>query len=36
VLPVNKHQELLNGLGLPKDVLEKIYSMNALKLAPAG
>jgi predicted TIM-barrel fold metal-dependent hydrolase len=30
----NIHQEFLNGLGLPKEVLEKIYSGNALKLVP--
>jgi len=28
----NIHQELLNGLGLPGSILEKIYSGNALKL----
>lgn len=28
----NKHQELLETLGLPKDVLDKIYYKNALKL----
>lgn len=28
----NVHQELLSSLGLPKDILEKIYSGNALKL----
>jgi len=28
----NEHQEFLNGLGLPKEILEKIYSGNALKL----
>lgn len=28
------HQEFLNGLGLPKTVLDKIYSGNALKLVP--
>jgi hypothetical protein len=28
------HQELINSLGLPEDVLEKIYSGNALRLAP--
>jgi predicted TIM-barrel fold metal-dependent hydrolase len=30
----NLHQEFLNKLGLPDDVLEKIYSGNALKLVP--
>jgi predicted TIM-barrel fold metal-dependent hydrolase len=30
----NAHQELLNSLGLPNDALAKIYSGNALKLAP--
>jgi len=30
----NRHQELLNGLGLPEDVLRKIYAGNALKLVP--
>lgn len=30
----NVHQELLNSLDLPKTVLEKIYSGNALKLVP--
>ncbi|MBN1671776.1 MAG: amidohydrolase family protein [Kiritimatiellae bacterium] len=30
----NVHQEFLNGLGLPKNVLKKIYSGNALKLVP--
>jgi len=30
----NKLQEFLNGLGLPADVLEKIYCKNALRLAP--
>ena len=30
----NKHQEFLNGLGLPEEVLAKIYSGNALKLVP--
>ncbi len=30
----NVHQELLHTLDLPKDVLEKIYCGNALKLAP--
>ena len=30
----NQHQEVLNSLGLPKEVLEKIYSGNALKLVP--
>lgn len=28
----NQHQEFLNGLGLPSEVLNKIYSANALKL----
>lgn len=28
------HQELLNSLGLPEDVLEIIYSGNALRLVP--
>jgi len=28
----NKHQELLNSLGLPETVLEKIYWKNAMKL----
>ena len=28
----NRHQELLNSLDLPEDVLEKIYSRNAAKL----
>ncbi len=28
----NVHQELLNGLGLPSDVLEKIYAKNLLRL----
>ncbi len=28
------HQELLNSLGLPADVLEQIYSGNALRLVP--
>jgi predicted TIM-barrel fold metal-dependent hydrolase len=28
----NIHQEFLNGLGLPEEVSEKIYSGNALKL----
>jgi len=32
----NAHQEFLNGLGLPAEVLEKIYSSNALKLVPLG
>ncbi|MBI2440810.1 MAG: amidohydrolase family protein [Lentisphaerae bacterium] len=30
----NRHQELLNGLGLPEAVLAKVYALNALKLAP--
>jgi len=30
----NGHQELLNSLDLPADVLEKIYSGNALRLVP--
>lgn len=30
----NIHQEFLNGLGLPDQVLEKIYAKNALKLVP--
>lgn len=30
----NQHQEFLNSLGLRKEVLEKIYSGNALKLVP--
>lgn len=30
----NAHQEFLNGLGLPDDVLRKIYCGNALKLVP--
>lgn len=30
----NEHQELLNSLALPADVLAKIYSGNALKLVP--
>lgn len=30
----NIHQELLNSLGLPEAVLEKIYSGNALRLVP--
>lgn len=30
----NIHQELLNSLGLPAPVLEKIYSQNALRLVP--
>jgi len=29
-----KHQEFLNGLGLPKKVLDKVYFKNALKLVP--
>jgi predicted TIM-barrel fold metal-dependent hydrolase len=30
----NVHQELLDSLGLPKEVLDKIYGLNALKLVP--
>ncbi len=30
----NKHQEFLNSLDLPEDVLQKIYSGNACKLVP--
>jgi predicted TIM-barrel fold metal-dependent hydrolase len=30
----NAHQEFLNGLGLQTEVLQKIYSDNALKLVP--
>ena len=30
----NQHQEFLNALGLPDDVLTKIYSGNALRLVP--
>jgi hypothetical protein len=30
----NIHQEFLNSLGLPEDVLAKIYAGNALKLVP--
>ena len=30
----NRHQELINSLNLPQDVLDKIYSGNALKLVP--
>lgn len=30
----NRHQEVLEKLQLPKDVLEKIYSGNALRLVP--
>ncbi|NSW89131.1 MAG: amidohydrolase family protein [Firmicutes bacterium] len=30
----NRHQEFLNSLGLPREVLDKIYSGNALKLVP--
>ncbi len=30
----NSHQELIDGLGLPEDVREKIYSGNALRLVP--
>ncbi|HQD39644.1 MAG: amidohydrolase [Firmicutes bacterium] len=32
----NKHQEFLNSLGLPQEVLEKIYAGNALRLVPLG
>ena len=31
-----KHQELLNSIGLPESVLEKIYSGNAIKLVGAS
>lgn len=30
----NHHQEFLNSLGLPKNVLVKVYALNALKLVP--
>jgi predicted TIM-barrel fold metal-dependent hydrolase len=30
----NRHQEFLNSLGLSKDVLDKVYFKNALKLVP--
>ena len=30
----NKHQEFLNSLGLPQEILKKIYAGNALKLVP--
>lgn len=30
----NVHQEFLNGLGLPEEMLEKIYCGNALRLVP--
>jgi predicted TIM-barrel fold metal-dependent hydrolase len=30
----NRLQDFLNGLGLPEDVLKKIYCDNALRLAP--
>ena len=30
----NIHQEFLNGVGLPREVLDKIYFKNALKLVP--
>jgi hypothetical protein len=30
----NKHQELLDSLGLPEDVLNRIYAENALRLVP--
>jgi predicted TIM-barrel fold metal-dependent hydrolase len=30
----NVHQEFLNSLDLPEDVLAKIYSGNALRLVP--
>jgi predicted TIM-barrel fold metal-dependent hydrolase len=32
----NIHQDVLNGVGLPEDVLAKIYSGNALKLVPVS
>lgn len=31
----NRHQEFLNSLGLPEEVLAKIYAGNALRLVPA-
>jgi len=30
----NQHQEFLNSLGLPEEVMAKIYHQNALKLVP--
>jgi len=30
----NEHQEFLNSLALPDDVLDKVYYGNALKLVP--
>lgn len=30
----NMHQEFLNSLGLPDDVMRKVYSENALRLVP--
>jgi predicted TIM-barrel fold metal-dependent hydrolase len=30
----NQHQDFLNALDLPADVLAKLYSGNALKLVP--
>ena len=30
----NQHQEFVNSLGLPGEVLEKIYSGNAQRLVP--
>jgi len=32
----NRHQEFLNALGLPAEVLSKIYAGNALRLVPDG
>jgi predicted TIM-barrel fold metal-dependent hydrolase len=32
----NRHQEFLNSLGLPAEVLTKIYAGNALRLVPDG
>ena len=32
----NAHRDFLNGLGLGTEILEKIYSGNALKLVPAN
>lgn len=32
----NRHQELLDNLGLPTSVLDKIYYKNALRLVPLG